>query len=139
MNDRIKGIIEEINNKYQDYYIDDFLSGDDVKLLVDYLNKSQKEINKLNNMEQYPIERDLFTEIFHKIYIDYYDSFFNTTTENFKLWYSDDSFYILHLPSGTLITWYKHLGRCLECNKDLSIEEYQWLANELEKELKGSK
>lgn len=49
MKGKINEIIAEINYKYKDYYLDDFLSGDDVKMLVDYLNNSQQEIKKLNN------------------------------------------------------------------------------------------
>lgn len=43
MNDELKEIIELINTKYEDYYIDDFLSGEDVKKLADYITNLQKE------------------------------------------------------------------------------------------------
>ena len=95
-------------------------------------------MDNLSPMKQYPIERDVFCEIFGKIYDDFYDAFYNTTTESFKVWRYDDEFYILHLESGTIINWYKHLGRCNTCNKDLSIEEYKKLANDLYNELEGS-
>ena len=37
--------------------------------------------------------------------------------ETFFLYYNDNEFYITHLPSGTTINWYKHLGRTNTCNK----------------------
>lgn len=46
MNDEIKEIIELINTKYEDYYIDDFLSGGDVKKLVDYITNLQQRIDE---------------------------------------------------------------------------------------------
>ncbi len=92
-------------------------------------------MNNLLPMKQYPIERDVFCEIFGKIYSDFYDKFYDTTTSSFKVWRYDDEFYILHFESGTIINWYKHLGRCNTCNKNLSIEEYKKLANDLYNEL----
>lgn len=94
----------------------------------------------LNNMKQYPIERDIFCNIFREIDLEFYDELYDVTTESFKCWRYDDEFYILHLNSGTLINWYKHLGRCNTCNKDLSIDEYKYIAkllyNELKEEIK---
>lgn len=93
-------------------------------------------MNNLKYMKQYPIERSLFCNIFGKVYNEFYDNFYDYNTESFKCWYDDDDFYVLHLQSGTLINWYKHLGRCLTCNKDLTIMEYTYLANLLYKEMK---
>ena len=92
--------------------------------------------NNLDRMKQYPIERELFCDIFSKVYNEFYVEFYNITTQSFKCWYDDDEFYVLHLDSGTLINWYKHLGRCLTCNKNLSIDEYKYLANLLYEEIK---
>ena len=92
--------------------------------------------SNLDRMKQYPIDRQLFVNIFGNVYNEFYDKFYDVETESFKCWYDDDDFYILHLNSGTLINWYKHLGRCLTCNKDLSINEYKYLSNLLYKELK---
>lgn len=30
----------------------------------------------------------------------------------------EDEFYIIHFHSGTIINWYKHLGRTNTCNKE---------------------
>lgn len=86
----------------------------------------------LSDMIQYPIERETFCEIFKDI--DWFGE--DVETDNFKLWRKWDDFYILHIPSGTLITWYKHLGRCLECNKNLTTEDYKTFASMLFDEMK---
>ena len=44
--DEIKEIIELINTKYKDYYTDDYITGDDVKKLVDYITNLQQRIDK---------------------------------------------------------------------------------------------
>lgn len=105
--------------------------------LKEGINKTE-QYEHLLPMKQYPIERDVFCKIFRKIDSDFYDELCDTTTDSFKVWRYDDEFYILHIDSGTLINWYKHLGRCNTCNKNLSIEEYKKLANDLYNELEGS-
>ena len=35
----------------------------------------------------------------------------------------DDEFFIVHLPSGTMLGWYKNFGRSNVCNKNLSYAE----------------
>ncbi len=45
---------------------------------------------------------------------------------DFRIWQEEEEVYILHLPSGTIVGWYKfyHYGRCNFCNKpDMSIED----------------
>lgn len=39
-------------------------------------------------------------------------------TYNFSLFRYEDTFYILHRDSGTLITYYKHVGRSNECSRE---------------------
>ena len=39
-------------------------------------------------------------------------------TYNFLLNRWEDEFYIIHRDSGTIINWYKHLGRTNTCNKE---------------------
>lgn len=38
-------------------------------------------------------------------------------TSNFIFQRVEDEFYVIHLPSGIIINWYKHLGRTNTCNK----------------------
>ena len=44
------------------------------------------------------------------------------TTDNFKIFRIDDEFYILHIESGIIVKWYKHLGRTNSFNQEISIE-----------------
>ena len=79
-----------------------------------------------NNMKQYPIDRQTFQELFAEIEKRFVnEGIFECETCNFKYWKYEDEFYILHKDSGTLVNWYKHLGRCNTCNKRLSLEEYK--------------
>lgn len=50
MTNEIKEIIELIKAKYKDYYIEDFLSGEDVKKLVDYTTNLQEKNKRLINI-----------------------------------------------------------------------------------------
>lgn len=56
-------------------------------------------------------------------------------TNSFHAFKYDDEFYILHKPSGTMINWYKHMGRTNTCNKDLSLDELKLFLLLLRKEL----
>lgn len=66
---------------------------------------------------------NLFCKIFEEVFV--FDEichihmlcFKGRLFENFFLYYIDNEFYITHLPSGTTINWYKHLGRTNTCNK----------------------
>jgi hypothetical protein len=90
----------------------------------------------LYDMEQYPIERELFVKLFTEIEKRlWYEGIPAVETCNFKYWHYDDEFYIVHKNSGTLINWYKHLGRCNTCNKKLSLKEYEKFVADFEEEL----
>lgn len=49
----------------------------------------------------------------------------------------DDEYYIIHLPSGTMINWYKHLGRTNTCNKNLDIRGLIEFLILLDNDIKG--
>lgn len=76
------------------------------------------------DMPQYYFDRDLFINCFKSVFSD--DEIFalecacqiHKLFGDFLLYYVDDEFYIIHLPSGTIINWYKHLGRANTCNKN---------------------
>lgn len=100
--------------------------------------------HRYHNLEnsQYHFTRDEMTKVFEEVFPS--DS---KTWDWDKVWYCDldtnsfhafrdyDEFYILHKPSGTMINWYKHVGRCNTCNKDLSLEELKLFLLLLRKEL----
>lgn len=62
MTAEIKEIIELINSKYKDYYIDDFLSGEDIKKLVDYTTNLREENEKLKSKIDELINKQQFIE-----------------------------------------------------------------------------
>lgn len=103
------------------------------------------DIYPLGKMKQYPIERELFCKIFKKVYMLWYelDPFRYIMTDDFILFYdsNNETAYMIHKDSGIVISWYKfyHLGRCLECNKVLSVNEYKLFAKLLENDLKEIK
>lgn len=56
-----------------------------------------------------------------------------STVEDFKIWTEEEEIYILHVPSGTMIGWYKfyHYGRANFCNRpEMTIDDlvdFLWL------------
>ena len=50
MNDEIKEILNIINYKYKDYYVQDIVSGDDLKLLSDYITNLQQRCEKATEL-----------------------------------------------------------------------------------------
>ena len=78
----------------------------------------------LDDLPQYHFEREDFVKVFRNVFTS--DEIFDIevmcqgvkNTEDFLLYYADDEFYIIHLASGTIINYYKHLGRTNTCNKE---------------------
>lgn len=79
----------------------------------------------LETLPQYHFDRDDFSKILYEVFGSS-DGIFDVIvecqgdrfTDNFHLFYCSDEFYILHLESGTMINWYKHIGRTNTCNKE---------------------
>lgn len=103
---------------------------------------------QLHPMRENIFDRKIFTNIFNE-YIQKDDKVFEAfenavnnaeTVGDFKLWMEDEEVYIHHVPSGTIIGWYKlyHIGRANFCNKYLFLNTYrdffQLLRNQLLKE-----
>ena len=100
----------------------------------------------LQELPQYHFNRDTFVSTFQQVFTD--DEIFNleqmckehTILNEFLLFYNQDEFYIIHLPSGTIINWYKHLGRTNTCNKDnFTIADLKKLLVLLKVEIKDLK
>ena len=101
------------------------------------------QYHSLEYNHQYHFTRDEMVKIFEEIfplksqewdwdcvwYCDFRD------TNSFHVFKDGDEYYILHKPSGTMINWYKHVGRCNTCNKDLSLDELKLFLLLLRKEL----
>lgn len=84
----------------------------------------------LNTLPQYHFPRHEFCNIWEEVFkdidgIEWDSKIMNgIQTPNFHSYHdNDDEYYIIHLPSGTMINWYKHLGRTNTCNKNLSLSE----------------
>lgn len=79
----------------------------------------------LQDLPQYYFDRDEFVNVFHEVFGST-DAIFELIVacqghecyDDFHLFYGEDEFYIIHLRSGTIINWYKHLGRTNTCNKE---------------------
>jgi len=90
----------------------------------------------LQPMKHYAFDRDQLTKLFNdhiasneKAFETLEDAIAGTDDHevgDFRCWKdSDEEFYILHVPSGTIVGWYKfyHFGRCNFTNRDMSIED----------------
>lgn len=78
----------------------------------------------LKMLPQYHFDRAEFTAAFLDVFTtEQIEEIFskcidNEQTNEFAFLYYDDEYYIMHRDSGTVINWYKHLGRTNTCNKD---------------------
>lgn len=89
-------------------------------------------MKNLEMLDQYHFEKSIFNKEVTYIIPDLLDIF---DYYNYKgIWKiydfimckdEDNEYYIIHLESGTMINWYKHLGRTNTCNKDLSIDGFR--------------
>lgn len=78
----------------------------------------------LQDLPLYHFDRDDFCKVFREVFTN--DEIIDIdvmcgypqNTENFLLYRWEDEFYIIHRDSGTIINWYKHLGRTNTCNKE---------------------
>lgn len=72
--------------------------------------------------------REQFVKIFYSVFGKRVDDILDmceqcTFTSDFHLFKTNDTYYIVHLNSGIIIEWYKHIGRSAACNKHLTEEE----------------
>lgn len=80
----------------------------------------------LQELPQYHFTRDSFCSVIRDNYPDFEEDFFDSLpskhTDSFSLFTVSDERYILHRESGTMINWYKNLGRTNTCNKSLDLK-----------------
>jgi len=82
----------------------------------------------LKTLPQYHFERDKFVNIIKDTYPNMLDDIYTHVrrdTDSFSFFGYEDEFYIVHRDSGTIINWYKHLGRTNTCNKNLDYEDLE--------------
>jgi hypothetical protein len=77
----------------------------------------------MRTLKQYHFERNDFLKVFAEVFGDRMSDVEiacqeQRSTDSFLLYYKEDEFYIIHLESGTIINWYKHLGRTNTCNDE---------------------
>lgn len=85
---------------------------------IDAIEQSQP--TRLEDMRQYWLDRERFTLIFSNyIDADIFDNMWcdSGTTDSFHWWQNSDEYYIVHMPSGMMVNWYKHLGRMNTCSQ----------------------
>lgn len=75
------------------------------------------------NLPQYHFGRDDMCEVFDDAFMEWFWEHIECSNNEFLITRQGDEFYIIHFPSGTVINWYKHMGRTNTCNKDLTIED----------------
>ena len=85
--------------------------------------------NCLSPLPQYHIDRDKLCEIVKETvgYDRLMDAFCNATVvcDEFAWFSNADEYYIIHLESGMMVNWYKHLGRTNTCSQsDRTIDDY---------------
>ena len=103
----------------------------------DIIFRSANPESPFETLPQYALDRDDF----EKIYGNISEALMNESwyeTSDFKGWYNDDEWYILHKPSGTLINWYKHCGRTNTCNKVLTIKQHEQFAKMILEDMKDN-
>lgn len=74
-------------------------------------------------LPQYHFNRDDMCEIFDTEFMFWFWDHLGDNSDEFYLTRNDDEFYIIHFPSGTIINWYKHMGRTNTCNKNLTLDD----------------
>ena len=96
----------------------------------------------LKDLPQYHFDRDDFCRVFEEVFT--YDEYIEidvlcssqTFIDAFTLFRWEDEFYILHRNSGTMINWYKHMGRTNTCNKsDFTLDDFRVFLQKLREEL----
>lgn len=74
-------------------------------------------------LPQYHFDRSDMCDIFDADFMMWFWEHIEESNDEFLLTRYDDEFYIIHFKSGTIINWYKHMGRTNTCNKDLTLDD----------------
>lgn len=109
---------------YADEFIDDRMAkGFDLP----YVTEAEQ---RLEDLPQYHIDRDVMCKIVAETvgYERLMDAFDHGTVicDSFAWFRNSDEFYIIHLDSGMMVNWYKHLGRTNTCSQaNRTVEDYR--------------
>lgn len=109
------------------------------------LPNSDKGVRPLDVLPDYHMDRKAFVNVFYKVFsndeIDKLEMYCQSCKcfDDFLLYYKDDIYYIIHFDSGTIISWYKHIGRANTCNnKWFTKYDLELMLDTLKKEIKDS-
>lgn len=96
----------------------------------------------LKDLPQYHFQRDEFVNVFYDVFDDeQVDEVIQACSEErysnrWLLYYAEDEYYIIHLTSGIIINWYKHLGRTNTCNRPgFTLDNLRTFLTELKSDL----
>lgn len=109
---------------YADEFIDDRMAKG-----FDLPHVTEAE-QRLEALPQYHIDRDVMCKIVAETvgYERLMDAFDHGTVicDSFAWFRNSDEFYIIHLDSGMMVNWYKHLGRTNTCSQaNRTVEDYR--------------
>lgn len=101
---------------------------------IDYSRTERRDENRcpvyyetknplFTNLPQYHFDRGDMCEVFGAEFMSWFWDHLEDSNSEFLITREDDEFYIIHFPSGTIINWYKHMGRTNTCNKDLTLDD----------------
>lgn len=74
-------------------------------------------------LPQYHFDRGEMCTVFDVDFMDWFWEHIGDRNDEFLLTRSGDEFYIIHFQSGTIVNWYKHMGRTNTCNKNLTLDD----------------
>lgn len=75
------------------------------------------------DLPQYHFDRDDMCEVFDADFMHWFWDNLGSSNDEFLITRNGDEFYIIHFPSGTIVNWYKHMGRTNTCNKNLTLDD----------------
>ena len=75
------------------------------------------------SLPQYHFDRGDMCDVFDVDFMRWFWDHLGDSNDEFLLTRNDDEFYIIHFPSGTIVNWYKHMGRTNTCNKNLTLDD----------------
>ena len=77
------------------------------------------------DLPQYHFNRNDMCEVFDTDFIWWFWDHIGEINDEFLLTRRGDEFYIIHYASGTIVNWYKNMGRTNTCNKNLTLDDLQ--------------
>ena len=75
------------------------------------------------DLPQYHFDRREMCDIFDATFEDWLWDHMDEDNDEFLITRHGDEFYIIHFRSGTIINWYKHMGRTNTCSKNLTLDD----------------